>query len=350
MSSINAARIIASTGVKLPTFTSGTRPGSPDVGLLIFNSTTLSVECWDGTSWFTVGGGFNQTFTNVSSFNYTGSDQTFVVPTGVTVLQVKLWGAGGGGGNRNSNYTGGGGGYTTGFLNVLPGQTYTLIVGQGGVGHTGRPLNNNYRYGGGASGGSGGGYDFNFASGGGRSAIRSSTGTELATAGAGGGAGYGARGGGAGGAVGESGGTGETSGSAGGGGITDSSGAGPTGSGGSTGTNGSEVGSPGIQFAGGYSGGTAQSEGGGGGGGYYGGGGGGDNTGGGGGSGYFGGLSTSGVSSTLVNYARQTYGTTGQGMASVGQADIDYAPGIGVGAPGGQTAVVAGHGRIVIRY
>lgn len=45
------------------------------------------------------------------TFFYTGSEQTFTVPAGVTCIKVEAIGAGGGGGNSiNSNSSGGGGG------------------------------------------------------------------------------------------------------------------------------------------------------------------------------------------------------------------------------------------------
>lgn len=45
------------------------------------------------------------------TFYYTGSEQTFTVPAGVTCIKVEAIGAGGGGGNSiNSNSSGGGGG------------------------------------------------------------------------------------------------------------------------------------------------------------------------------------------------------------------------------------------------
>jgi uncharacterized integral membrane protein len=53
---------------------------------------------------------YAQTFTKSQTFDYTGSDQTFTVPAGVTSITVAVWGGGGGGGARSSNYTGGGGG------------------------------------------------------------------------------------------------------------------------------------------------------------------------------------------------------------------------------------------------
>lgn len=61
------------------------------------------------------------------TFEATGQDQQYVVPTGVTSIRADVWGAGGG-----SSY-GGGGGYTTGTINVTPGETLGIGVGEKGV-------------------------------------------------------------------------------------------------------------------------------------------------------------------------------------------------------------------------
>ena len=65
------------------------------------------------------------------SYNYFGSDFSWVVPADVTSVIFHALGAGGGGG-RTSTFYGGGGGYATGTYAVTPGQTYSVIVGQGG--------------------------------------------------------------------------------------------------------------------------------------------------------------------------------------------------------------------------
>ena len=111
----------------------------------------------------------------VSNYSFTGGNQFFVVPTGVTTLTVNLLGAGG-----STAYTGGAvpeaqGGFVYGNLPVTAGTNYTLVVGgQTNVIGTGN-------FGGGASGGGGFG-----GSGGGRSAI-SLAGQAVVTAGGGGG-------------------------------------------------------------------------------------------------------------------------------------------------------------------
>jgi len=40
---------------------------------------------------------FYSNFVTASVFSYTGSDQTFTVPSGVTSIKAKVWGAGGAG-------------------------------------------------------------------------------------------------------------------------------------------------------------------------------------------------------------------------------------------------------------
>lgn len=71
----------------------------------------------------------------VQTFSYTGSDQTFTVPSTLTAMSIKLWGAGGGGSNGEGyTFAGGPGGYTYGVLNttLMQGQSLTIKVGQGG--------------------------------------------------------------------------------------------------------------------------------------------------------------------------------------------------------------------------
>ncbi len=116
------------------------------------------------------------------TFVSTGADQTYTVPSGVTKIRVKMWGAGGGGGQ--SGGPGGGGAFVEGDLCVTPGEVLTLIVGGGGLGGNGSQWGNNAYGGGGASPDKG----LDAGGGGGRTAIRrNSSGVEIAIAGAGGG-------------------------------------------------------------------------------------------------------------------------------------------------------------------
>ncbi|MFN5115652.1 MAG: glycine-rich protein, partial [Acidimicrobiaceae bacterium] len=211
------------------------------------------------------------------TFNYTGTNQTWTVPTGVSSVTFHVLGAGGGGVPLAGAYgDGGGGGYATGSYTVTSGQTLTVIVGQAGGGElltlrSGAGVNGCFTgsltYGGGGRGSScwpGYAYADRGASAGGRSAVRLSDGTEIVTAGGGGGGGWQSNGGAGGGQ------SGLASGDAGGG--TQSAG----------GTTANALATRGAQFLGG----NGYHQGGGGGGGYYGGGGGYSVSGGGGGSSY----------------------------------------------------------------
>ena len=232
-----------------------------------------------------------------TTFSHTGSNQTYVVPAGITSLNVTLSGAGGGGGG---NYLAGGtGGLVSGTLTVTPGETLTIIVGRGGQQGYGSPTS----YGGGGAPGADV-YAYSLSGGGGGRAAIQRSGVDVVTAGGGGGAAGGPSGsGGAGGGT-----TGGSGGYFGASGGTQSA-AGTSSFGGNSGS--------------GYSGGNGgyvsvanNSSGGGGGGGWFGGGGGGGNNsyaayygGGGGGSSYVGLLT-----GTVVN----TQGGGSAGSLTVG--------------------------------
>ena len=71
------------------------------------------------------------------TFSYTGSNQAFSVPTGVTSVVAYMWGAGGGGartGGWSNAYAGGGGGSAVGTINTSSISSLIIIVGQGGEG------------------------------------------------------------------------------------------------------------------------------------------------------------------------------------------------------------------------
>lgn len=74
-----------------------------------------------------------QTFT----FNYTGAVQTWVVPAGVTSVNIQAWGAQGGNGANGSGASGGGigglGAKASGTLAVTPGQILNIYVGGRGI-------------------------------------------------------------------------------------------------------------------------------------------------------------------------------------------------------------------------
>jgi hypothetical protein len=71
---------------------------------------------------------------NVVIFDTPNSPGTFtnwVVPQGVTKIQVECWGAGGSGGYNQSGGVGGGGAYVKSYLSVVPGNVHQIEVGSG---------------------------------------------------------------------------------------------------------------------------------------------------------------------------------------------------------------------------
>jgi len=89
----------------------------------------------------------------VTTFNFTGSIQSWTAPVGITSVNVALRGAGGGNGAAGGN--------VVGTMNVTPGQIYYLLVGgagtpSGGVGGYGGGGNGGIFFG--LNGGGGGGY------------------------------------------------------------------------------------------------------------------------------------------------------------------------------------------------
>jgi fimbrial isopeptide formation D2 family protein/uncharacterized repeat protein (TIGR01451 family) len=81
-------------------------------------------------------------FVGCEAFTFSGGDQGFTVPDGVTSLNVKVWGAGGGGSIATGfdiGAPGGSGGYVAGDVEVTPGDQYVVMTGGGG-GADGTPL------------------------------------------------------------------------------------------------------------------------------------------------------------------------------------------------------------------
>ncbi len=330
-----------------------------------WNSTSdLPTATWGGSTAAAGGyiyqvGGINF---NGRVFTSQGAD-SYVVPTGVTSLTLKMWGAGagGGGGGSTAGAAGGGGGFVESTISVTPGESLSVYVGGGGEG-------GNFSASGSDAGGGGGG-------GGASSVYRG--GTPLAIA-AGGGGGGGARAGSTGGAGGAGGGTSGVAGTSrftnnggGGGGGTSSAGgaAGAAASGANAGTAGSSltgglggdgrngagadgsgaVGGLALGGAGGLSNvSTTRAGGGGGGAGYFGGGGGSGttsttNSGGGGGGG---GSSFTAVGSTSVT------NTAGSGATPGNDTDTSRA-GAGDGGAGGAigaTGSAGDNGIVIISY
>jgi hypothetical protein len=158
---------------------------------------------------------------------------TFVVPTGVTSITTKMWGAGGGGGAASSSTgvggTGGGAGYVNATITVTPGETLNIYVG--GAGSAGATTTTS------GFGGGGGGFS---------SIYRSTTPLAIAAAGGGGGGGRATS---AGSVAGAGGGTSGVAGSS-SGAVTGGGGGTPS-AGGNAGTGGNNTGTAGSSLTGG---------------------------------------------------------------------------------------------------
>jgi len=162
-----------------------------DIVNTISNSTGMCTGIGTGTGTGTGGGGGS------SNYYYTGSTQSFAVPSGVTNITITM--SGGAGSDDGYGGSGGNGGLVVGILSVSYGQSYQIIVGAGGDNGGSSVRQNQYAGGGAGSlywipggGGNGGGY----------SAVADMTSVVIAIAGAGGGAAYGASGGSGGGTTG----------------------------------------------------------------------------------------------------------------------------------------------------
>ena len=64
---------LATEGLKLPSFAAGSRPASPNIGQMIWNSTDAKAQIWSGSEWDDVGGGVPGT-TNETRGAYLVSD------------------------------------------------------------------------------------------------------------------------------------------------------------------------------------------------------------------------------------------------------------------------------------
>jgi hypothetical protein len=282
------------------------------------------------------------------AFAYTGANQTFAVPATTTSITVYMWGAGGGG---NTNY-GGAGAMVQGVLSVTPGETLTIVVGQGGT------IDGTTTFGGGGAGGgnmtgtpptvgigfSHNGFPQNAGSGGGRSTIQrggTDPTNDIVVAGGGGGGSYFSS---------DRGGSATFSGTANAGvgglpglGGTQSAG----GAGGGVGTYGT-----GLSGSRGVGGDTYNNNyyngGGGGGGGYYGGGGGGTN--GGDGAGGGGGSSLTSTLSLISGQSVLGFNST-NGYTAPNNTSPYYVSGVGNGAPAiNSNPRAGGNGLIVLVY
>jgi len=201
---------------------------------------------------------FREPFSANTAFT---SDGTFAVPTGITTIRARMWGAGGGAGSTSA----GGGGFTQAEVTVTPGESILVRVGgaggaSGGAGTNGGGTGGNSGVTG--TGGGGGGYSGIF-----RTSVNQAN--ALAMAGGGGGGGFNHVGGGGGGTSGQgapnSGGSGGSQNAGGSGQANSNSGTALQGGNGNTSGGERACGAGGGGYFGGGAGGSGQQNGGGGG-------------------------------------------------------------------------------------
>jgi hypothetical protein len=110
-------------GTKIETGLDANGNGVLDAGEV--NATQTKYVC-DGVG---SGSGSGLPFSNMQVYSTPGT-YTWTCPVGVTKVMLEVWGGGAGG----TNTGGQGGGYGKDFLVVIPGQVYTILVGEGGCG------------------------------------------------------------------------------------------------------------------------------------------------------------------------------------------------------------------------
>ncbi len=84
--------------------------------------------------WIKVDGVWRQWWKSETPFSYTGALQTYIVPDGVTSLDVDMAGGSGGGASNTVPGGGRGGHRLQATITVTPGQTLYIAVGGGGIG------------------------------------------------------------------------------------------------------------------------------------------------------------------------------------------------------------------------
>jgi hypothetical protein len=143
MSLLNVGTLSTDSGVKLPAFSSSNRPAGPNVGMLIYNTTSKSVEYWSGSSWSNFTGvstisatGGTQTTVGVFRIHTFTGDGTFTVSSASAGATVEILIVGGGaGGGSDMGGGGGSGGVIYNPAYPISAGTYGVTIGGGGPGY-----------------------------------------------------------------------------------------------------------------------------------------------------------------------------------------------------------------------
>ena len=86
MSSLNVDKLNVSVGIELPSYTASNRP-TGTVGLMIFNSTSGTVEIYDGSNWISTGQGGIEATGGIVSVSGNFKMHAFTQP-GTSTFQV----------------------------------------------------------------------------------------------------------------------------------------------------------------------------------------------------------------------------------------------------------------------
>jgi hypothetical protein len=141
MADLQGTGIIDTGFLRIPQGLTANRPGSPVIGLRYFNTSLNIVEWYNGTAWIPEILNVNND-PRVEIFNGGTSETIWRCPPNIYTVQALIVAGGGAGGSANSNCSpagGGAGGMIDTFIDVIPGNTYTLNVGVGGTGNPASP-------------------------------------------------------------------------------------------------------------------------------------------------------------------------------------------------------------------
>lgn len=140
MSTLNVARVVLSSGLILPEYSTASLP-TGEMGLLVFDSTEQKIKVHNGTLWtsfdsatMVASGGAGNNVVSGHRIHMFTSDSTFSVTTAGIAEVLVVAGGGGGGGSHQGGGGGGGGGLVYHPAKYFPVGNYAVTVGGGGQG------------------------------------------------------------------------------------------------------------------------------------------------------------------------------------------------------------------------
>ena len=139
MSTLNVGKVLLSSGLVLPEYTTSNLPVG-EAGLMVFDLTEQKIKLHDGSKWTSFdssvmlgSGGTPEDSGSYRTHRFTG-DGVFTVTTPGTAEVLVVAGGGGGGGSHQGGGGGGAGGLVYHPAKYFPSGTYAVTVGGGGQG------------------------------------------------------------------------------------------------------------------------------------------------------------------------------------------------------------------------